>query len=207
MSCLVKLWLPMSPEINISSSSGEDYSDSVQIEHCYVNERPNKWLKPTPQSTKIVGEIENREGDVRPIRVLLDTRTSATIVLKHYIMQGSQRVSRNQKTKWTTMGGSFVTTQQHLLEFQFPEFHHHKTIEWTCHVDTKTDPKEAQYDMIVGTDLMNELGIDISFSKQKIIWAGATLPMRPRRILTSRKQLKYFYEMTMEATVLKEAEQ
>ena len=107
------------------------------------------------------------------------------------------------------MGGSFVTTQQRLLEFCFPEFHHHKTIEWTCHVDTKTDPKEAQYDMIMGTDLMNELGIDISFLKQKIIWAGATLPMRPRRILTSRKQLKYFYEvqMTMEATVLKEAEQ
>ena len=77
------------------------------------------------------------------------------------------------------MGGSFVTTQQRLLEFQFPEFHHHKTIEWMCHVDTKTDPKEAQYDMIVVTDLMNELGIDISFSKQKIIWAGATLPMQP----------------------------
>ena len=61
--------------------------------------------------------------------------------------------------------------------------------------------------MIVGTDLMNELGIDISFSKQKITWAGAMLPMCPRRILTSRKQLKYFYEMTMEVTVLKEVEQ
>ena len=41
-----------------------------------------------------------------------------------------------------------------------------------CHVDTKTDPKEAQYDMIVGTDLMNELGIDISFSKQKQNYMG-----------------------------------
>ena len=61
------------------------------------------------------------------------------------------------------MGGSFVTTQQRLLEFRFPEFHHHKTIEWTCHVDTKTDPKEAQYDMIVGMDLMNELGIEQYF--------------------------------------------
>ena len=143
------------PEINVSSSSDEDYSDSVQIEHCYTNEKPNKRLKPTPQSTEIVGEIKNREGDVRPIRILLDTGTSATIVLKRYVMRGSQRVSRNQKTKWTTMGGSFVTTQQRLLEFRFPEFHHHKTIEWTCHVDTKTDPREAQYDMIVGTDLMN----------------------------------------------------
>ena len=81
------------------------------------------------------------------------------------------------------MGGSFVTTQQRLLEFQFPEFHHHKTIEWACHVDTKTDPKEAQYNMIVGMDLMNELGIDISFSTQKIVWAGATLPMHLQRIL------------------------
>ena len=130
------------PEINISSSSGEDYSDSVQIEHCYVNERPNKWLKPTPQSTEIlVGEIENREGDMRPICVLLDTGTSATIVLKRYVMRGLQRVSWNQKTKWTTMGGSFfITTQQRLLESRFPEFHHHKTIEWMRHVDTKTEP-------------------------------------------------------------------
>ena len=128
------------PEINVSSSSDEDYSDSVQIEHCYTNEKPNKRLKPTPQSTEIVGEIKNREGDVRPIRILLDTGTSATIVLKRYVMRGSQRVSWNQKTKWTTMRGSFVTTQQRLLEFRFPEFHHHKTIEWTCHVDTKTEP-------------------------------------------------------------------
>ena len=101
------------PEINVSSSSDEDYSDSVQIEHCYdVNEWPKKRLKPTPQSTEIVGEIKNREGDVRPIRVLLDTGTSATIVLKCYVMRGLQRVSQNQKTKWTTMGGSFVTSTQ-----------------------------------------------------------------------------------------------
>ena len=94
------------PEINVSSSSDEDYTDSVQIEHCYVNERPNKRLKPTPQSTEIVGETKNREGDVRPIRVLLDTGTSATIVLKCYVMQGSQRGSVTEsKTKWTTMAG------------------------------------------------------------------------------------------------------
>ena len=96
------------PEINVSSSSDEDYSDSVQVEHCYVNEQPKKRLKPTPQSTEIVGEIKNREGDVRPICVLLDTGTSATIVLKRYVMRGSQRVSRNQKTKWTTMAGRFI---------------------------------------------------------------------------------------------------
>ena len=95
-------------EINVSSSSDEDYTDSTKLEQCYVNERPNKRLKPTPQSTEIVGEIKNREGDVRPIRVLLDTGTSATIVLKRYVMRGSQRVSRNQKTKWTTMGGSLI---------------------------------------------------------------------------------------------------
>ena len=56
-----------------------------------------------------------------------------------------------------------------------PEFHHHKMIKWACHVDMKTDPKDAQYDRIVGMDLMNELGIDISFSTQKIVWAGTKL--------------------------------
>ena len=85
------------PEINVSSSSDEDYADSGQIEHCYVNERPNKWLKPTPQSTEIVGEIKNRERDVRPICVLLDTGTSATIVLKHYIIGWAVRPTEFSK--------------------------------------------------------------------------------------------------------------
>ena len=75
------------PEINVSSSSDEDYSTSVQLEQCYTNERPNKRLKPTPQSTEIVGEIKNREGDVRPIRVLLDTGTSY-----HYLPLWSPRL-------------------------------------------------------------------------------------------------------------------
>ena len=58
-------------------------------------------------------------------------------------------------------------------------------IEWVCHVDMTTDPKEAQYNRIVGMDLMNKLGIDISFSTQKIVWAGATLPMCLQRILVA----------------------
>ena len=48
------------PEINVSSSSDEDYTDSTKVEHCYVNERPKKRLKPTPQSTEIVGEIKKQ---------------------------------------------------------------------------------------------------------------------------------------------------
>jgi hypothetical protein len=36
------------------------------------------------------------------------------------------------------------------MEFRIPEFSLNKSITWSCHVDETTDPKFAQYDMIIG---------------------------------------------------------
>ena len=44
--------LPMSRDLLLMAKSfffwSPGYSDSVQVEHCYVNQQPKKWLKPTP---------------------------------------------------------------------------------------------------------------------------------------------------------------
>ena len=38
----------------------------------------------------------------------------------------------------TTVGGQFVTTLKHEIQFTLSEFSTSKVIQWECHIDTKT---------------------------------------------------------------------
>jgi len=63
------------------------------------------------------------------------------------------------------------------LSFTLPAFHQHREIKWNCYVD-ESDPKSSQYDMIIGRDLMHEIGMDILFSTTEMKWDNATTPMQ-----------------------------
>ncbi len=66
------------------------------------------------------------------------------------------------------------TTKKAKSQFTLPELHSDKLVEWDFHV-TKT---LGAYDMIIGRDLMEFLGINIRFSDQVIEWEGATMPFK-----------------------------
>ena len=57
-----------------------------------------------------------------------------------------------------------------------PEFHAHRLIEWDMYVDDSTSL--TTYDMIVGRDLMDSIGLDLIFSENLMRWDNATVPMR-----------------------------
>jgi hypothetical protein len=57
-----------------------------------------------------------------------------------------------------------------------PALFENREIEWDCYVD-ESDPDSCLYDMIIGRDLMIELGIDICFSTAEIKWDNASIPM------------------------------
>ena len=54
--------------------------------------------------------------------------------------------------------------------------HDDKLVKWDFHV-TKT---LGAYDMIIGRDLMEFLGINIRFSDRVIEWEGATMPFKDK---------------------------
>ena len=60
-------------------------------------------------------------------------------------------------THWNTNAGIFETNKTCKVQFTLPEFNTQKLIEWKMHVDDSTSSN--LYDMIIGTDLMTELGI------------------------------------------------
>jgi hypothetical protein len=71
--------------------------------------------------------------------------------------KGRDRTNTKKRTKWKTLGGTFTTNYESLLDFKFPELSTRKVVTWQAHVDDKTSSKETAYDMIMGMDLMTSI--------------------------------------------------
>jgi hypothetical protein len=62
-------------------------------------------------------------------------------------------------------------------------------------VDESTDPKFAQYNMIIGDDLMQELGIDLLYSKHLMVWENNGVPMKNGGLLKDTNIAQRIYRM------------
>ena len=114
------------------------------------------------------------------VRILFDSGSSGCLI-NHKLTKKLKNIS-SQESKWTTKSGTFVTTRKCNVEFILPELHRDKHITWTMHVD-ETDNIGSKYDIIIGRDLLQGIGIDLLFSTQEIQWSNATAPMRPIEIM------------------------
>jgi hypothetical protein len=93
------------------------------------------------------------------------------------------------------------------MEFRLPAFSLNKSITWSCHADETTDPKFAQYDMIISDDLMQELSIDLLYSKQLMVWEENEVPMKNWGLLKDTNVAKHIYCMHAEdSPVIQKAE-
>ena len=72
------------------------------------------------------------------------------------------------------MAGSVQTGQKTKAHFSLPEFFEDRLIEWSVHLTDKL----GHYDMIIGRDLLTELGVDINFSTSTCSWDNSVIPMR-----------------------------
>jgi hypothetical protein len=75
-----------------------------------------------------------------------------------------------------TKGGTFHTSGKCKTNFILNEFYENKVIEWTLHVDKTSGPH--RYDMIVGRDLMSQLGIILDFDGQTMTGDESTIKMK-----------------------------
>jgi hypothetical protein len=143
---------------------------------------------------------------VVPMRALLDTGTTATIILREFVGNGRAHTNTKKRTKWKTLGGTFTTNYESLLDFKFPEISTSKVVIWQAHVDDKTSSKEAAYDMIMVVDLMASIGITVDCEKRCIRWGGTEIPLKTRATLNNDEILHMLYNAANEPYVLQEAE-
>ena len=108
---------------NYSSEESEEYFLTQNY-----SRRTKKKFKTGHLTTEVIGEIVSRDQKVTPMRCLLDTGTTSTIIQKKYVNKLSK--FKHAKTTWNTMGGQFKTRRKAQIEFKLPEFSHNKTIRW-----------------------------------------------------------------------------
>jgi hypothetical protein len=97
--------------------------------------------KPVQYTAYIIVEIKNRDGKVVPTRALIDTGTTATIMLREFVGKGRARTNTKKRTKWKTLGGTFTTNYESLWDFKFPEFSMSKVVTWQARVYDETSGK------------------------------------------------------------------
>jgi len=193
-------------DVDENSLTNSSSSDESYLNLYLSNHRLNKRRKITHATSEVVGEIaDTANNTTRPLRVLLDSGTSATIVLRPFIAKTSRY--KHERVKWNTMGGQFVTRKKAQISFKLVEFSHNKVINWTVHVDDQTDPTKAKYDMIIGSDLLSELKIDLLYSQQQIVWDEVVVPMKDRGTISSEELLQDIYEMTKDSTIIQMSEE
>ena len=90
------------------------------------------------------------------------------------------------------MGGIFETCRKTRIQFKLLEFSQNKTITWKVHVDEHTALADAQYNMIVGTDPMEELRIKIDYNGCHIEWDDVIVLMKNRGTVSDTQLAKSY---------------
>ena len=129
-------------------------------------------------SSVTVGLVYTRPGqqptdNQRPVKILLDSGSSGSIVAKKHVKHLTCTPTGSQQ--WTTKAGSFETSRKAMVSFVLSELQADKVITWEFHVD---EVETTHYDLLIGRDLLNEVGIDLLFSSKVISWEGTTAPMK-----------------------------
>jgi hypothetical protein len=75
------------------------------------------------------------------MRALLDTGTTATIILRECVGKVRVRTNKKKRTNWKTLGGTFTTKYESLLDFKFPEISTSNVMTWQARVVDKTSSK------------------------------------------------------------------
>jgi transposase InsO family protein len=146
--------------------------------------RPKKRSKVEDLSTVTLGYILSKSpsnhGEKQRIRVLFDSGCSATLINRAVLKNWKK--TKGKTIKWSTKAGSFKTKRLCDIEFTLPAFYENRKISCTAYVD-ETPQGNVSYDMIIGRDVMHNLGINLLFDTAQISWDGATIYMQsPERL-------------------------
>ena len=109
---------------------------------------------------------------MKGLKVLIDTGCSHSLIHQHFCNENKKYKKR--KNKYFTGSGTLITTVEVDIHFNLTEFSAKKLITWKVSV---TDSENLGYDLILGRDLMDELKIDVLFSRKVINWEGIEIPI------------------------------
>ena len=84
----------------------------------------------------------------------------------------------SDKVEYSTATGLYCATHDSKVPFCMPYFSSSKIILHRFHVDNNEGESDIGYSIIIGRDLMVQLGLLADFKHQVLQWGGLTLPTK-----------------------------
>ena len=138
--------------------------------------RPKKRIRSIQLKPVTIVQFNTKLGKPRPvcIRALLDSGGAGTLITSKVAEKLRLKKSNLKPVKWSTPAGDVVTNMTTKSQLTLPEFHPDRLIEWNFHVT----PTLGNYDMIIGRDMLEFLGMDLKFSDHTITWDQRSIPFK-----------------------------
>ena len=70
-----------------------------------------------------------------------------------------------------------------------------------------SDPDKQMYDVIIGNDLLYNMGVNILFKEKEIQWNNDKIPLKTNGAVHNRDMCNMLYSMHTDSTLLREAEE
>ena len=123
---------------------------------------------------------ENNNFKVHTIKILLDSGDSASTECKDILCKRN-RILKDKKNKLSTMAKIFKTTSITEIILKLPELNHSTNIYAKCNLTDKL----LNYNLILGWDILNKLGIIFNLQNKTITWQEVSILMKPPNYTTN----------------------
>jgi hypothetical protein len=111
---------------------------------------------------------------------LVDTGTSSSLINKDIVENSSfEKTLSKKSTLWVTQAGTFETEGQVKVEnFFLPQFTNKRKITSDFHMFEMSS--KDTYDLILGRDILTEIGFNMLYENSKFMWQDIQVDMVPR---------------------------
>lgn len=160
--------------------------------------------------SEVILSISDGNGGETMARCLLDTGCTKSMILKKFTETKRRiRLSKEDTIQYETYGSKFISSMTASVGFKMIEFeeHKHQTIEYNFQVDETSDPDKQAYDVIIGNDLLWNLGINILFREEEIQWENDKIPLKTIGAVRDKEVCEMLYSMHTDSPLLQEAEE
>ena len=168
----------------------DDYYDD-----CFAFEKI-EYKVPTPKiniseqqlvatTIMVVDTIHNHES-TKLLRVLFDSGGSRTMINRRVLPKGVIPMGLKGKMRMNTLAGTYESGGEvYMKGLRLPELDKSRTVEGQRALVFDAD---CRYDVILGNDFINRVGIDILGSNGTVEWLGNSIPMRSPPTITQAEE-------------------
>ena len=125
--------------------------------------------------------VVDSEGQGRMLRALFDSGCKKLIILKKFTESKRRtKLKPRDHIRYTTYGGTFNSTAKASVGLQFIEFEDKgkQTVEHEFSVDGMHYDHEPRYNVVIGSNLMWNMGVKIDFRDKILEWNDKKIPLK-----------------------------